>query len=166
MSKTVKENKEIEQVATISANGDTEIGKIIADAMDKVGKDGTITVEEAKAMDTTLEVVEGMQFDNGYLSPYFINDKDGMDRDLVVRATRGDQRALESLLVMSHPRLYRVAYGILRDRHLAEDATQRAILDIWRDIPRLRDPAKFEAWSNRLLVRICHARPSGSVPGS
>jgi len=79
-----------------------------------------------------------------------------MDRDLVVQATNGDQRALESLLVMSHPRLYRVAYGILRDRHLAEDATQRAILDIWRDIRRLRDPAKFEAWSNRLLVRICH----------
>ena len=84
------------------------------------------------------------------------HDKDGMDRDLVVRATNGDQRALESLLVMSHPRLYRVAYGILRDRHLAEDATQRAILDIWRDIRRLRDPGKFEGWSNRLLVRICY----------
>jgi len=67
------------QVATISANGDTEIGNIIADAMDKVGKDGTITVEEAKSMETTLELVEGMQFDNGYLSPYFVTDKENME---------------------------------------------------------------------------------------
>jgi chaperonin GroEL len=67
------------QVATISANGDEEIGKIIADAMDKVGKDGTITVEEAKSMDTTLDLVEGMQFDKGYISPYFVTDKEGME---------------------------------------------------------------------------------------
>ncbi len=73
-SKSVREQKEISQVATISANSDTAIGDIIADAMDKVGKDGTITVEEAKGMETTLEVVEGMQFDKGYLSPYFITD--------------------------------------------------------------------------------------------
>jgi RNA polymerase sigma-70 factor, ECF subfamily len=79
-----------------------------------------------------------------------------MDRDLVAQATNGDQGALESLLVMSHPRLYRVAYGILRDRQLAEDATQRALLDIWRDIRRLREPSKFEGWSNRLLLRICY----------
>ena len=73
-SKSVRDRKEIAQVATISANSDTDIGDIIADAMDKVGKDGTITVEEAKGMETTLEVVEGMQFDKGYLSPYFITD--------------------------------------------------------------------------------------------
>ncbi len=79
LSKSVKDRTEIQQVATISANGDSFIGNIIADAFDKVGKDGTITVEEAKSMETTLEVVEGMQFDNGYLSPYFINDKDGME---------------------------------------------------------------------------------------
>ena len=79
MSKSVKDPKEIMQVATISANGDEEIGKIIADAMDKVGKDGTITVEEAKSMETTLEVVEGMQFDKGYISPYFVTDKEGME---------------------------------------------------------------------------------------
>ncbi len=73
-SKSVKDRTEISQVATISANSDSAIGNIIADAMDKVGKDGTITVEEAKGMETTLEVVEGMQFDKGYLSPYFMTD--------------------------------------------------------------------------------------------
>ncbi|MCM8827138.1 MAG: chaperonin GroEL, partial [Candidatus Omnitrophica bacterium] len=75
----VKDKKEIAQVATISANGDTKIGELIADAMDKVGKDGVITVEEAKSMATTLEVVEGMQFDQGYLSPYFVTDAEKME---------------------------------------------------------------------------------------
>jgi len=79
LSKAVKENREILQVATISANGDTEVGEKIAEAMDKVGKDGTITVEEAKSMETTLEIVEGMQFDKGYISPYFVTDKEGME---------------------------------------------------------------------------------------
>src|SRR5208283_5508880 len=74
MSKSVEDKKEIEQVGSISANGDTEVGLIIADAMDKVGKEGVITVEEAKGMETTLELVEGMQFDRGYLSPYFVTD--------------------------------------------------------------------------------------------
>ncbi|MBP6939844.1 MAG: chaperonin GroEL [Deltaproteobacteria bacterium] len=79
MSKSVEDKKEIEQVGTISANGDTEVGQIIADAMDKVGKEGVITVEEAKGMDTTLELVEGMQFDRGYLSPYFVTDAERME---------------------------------------------------------------------------------------
>jgi len=79
MAKKVSDSAQIEQVAAISANGDTPIGKIIAEAMEKVGKEGTITVEEAKSMETTLEVVEGMQFDNGYVSPYFITDKETME---------------------------------------------------------------------------------------
>ena len=79
MSKKVSSREQIAQVATISANGDTTIGDIIADAMDKVGKDGTITVEEAKAMETTLDVVEGMQFDKGYISPYFVTDAEAME---------------------------------------------------------------------------------------
>jgi chaperonin GroEL len=79
MSKKIKDRAEISQVATISANGDTTIGAIIADAMDKVGKDGTITVEEAKSIETTLEVVEGMQFDKGYLSPYFVTNAETME---------------------------------------------------------------------------------------
>jgi len=82
ISKEVSESKEIAQVATVSANWDKEIGGIIAEAMDKVGKDGTITVEEAKGIETTLDVVEGMQFDKGYLSPYFVTDPDTMDCNL------------------------------------------------------------------------------------
>ncbi|MBZ0158476.1 MAG: chaperonin GroEL, partial [Alphaproteobacteria bacterium] len=79
MSRPVAEKKEIAQVGTISANNDLTIGELIADAMDKVGKDGVITVEEAKGMATTLDVVEGMQFDRGYISPYFITDPDRME---------------------------------------------------------------------------------------
>jgi chaperonin GroEL len=79
MSKVVADKKEIAQVGSISANNDASIGDLIAEAMDKVGKDGVITVEEAKSMATTLEVVEGMQFDRGYISPYFITDPERME---------------------------------------------------------------------------------------
>jgi chaperonin GroEL len=79
LSKSTKDPKEIAQVGTISANNDPTIGDIIAEAMDKVGKEGVITVEEAKSLDTQLEIVEGMQFDRGYLSPYFVTDPDRME---------------------------------------------------------------------------------------
>jgi len=79
LSKPTKDPREIAQVGTISANGDEQIGKIIADAMQKVGKEGVITVEEAKSLETVLDVVEGMQFDRGYLSPYFVTDQDRME---------------------------------------------------------------------------------------
>ncbi|MBO5694664.1 MAG: chaperonin GroEL, partial [Lentisphaeria bacterium] len=78
MKQDVSENEQVAQVATISANGDAGIGEIIANAMDKVGNDGTITVEEAKTIETTLDIVEGMQFDKGYLSPYFVTDAENM----------------------------------------------------------------------------------------
>jgi len=82
LSKPTKEQKEISQVGTISANNDETIGNVIAEAMNKVGKEGVITVEEAKAMETSLDIVEGMQFDRGYLSPYFVTDPEKMVSDL------------------------------------------------------------------------------------
>jgi RNA polymerase sigma-70 factor (ECF subfamily) len=90
-----------------------------------------------------------------------------MDTDHVVQAQQGDRHAFESLTIAHHSRLFRVAYGILRDRHLAEDATQQAFFDIWRSLRHLKDPLKFEGWSYRLLVRACYAeakRKPGWVP--
>jgi RNA polymerase sigma-70 factor, ECF subfamily len=80
-----------------------------------------------------------------------------MDTDLVVRAQRGDEEAFASLAVAIGDRLHAVSHRILRDADLAEDATQQALLTIWRDLPQLRDPARFDAWSYRLLVRACYA---------
>ncbi len=97
-----------------------------------------------------------------------------MDRDLIVRVQRGDKRAFDSLALADYPRLFRVAQGILRDRSHAEDATQQAYLDVWRNIQRLRDPAKYEVWSCRLLVHACYAEakrtpkwlPDTALPGT
>jgi RNA polymerase sigma-70 factor (ECF subfamily) len=80
-----------------------------------------------------------------------------MDTNLVVRAQHGDEQAFASLAVAAGDRLHAVAHRILRDTDLAEDATQQALLTIWRDLPQLRDPARFDAWSYRLLVRACYA---------
>ena len=90
-----------------------------------------------------------------------------MDADLIGRAQRGDEEAFASLAVAAGDRLHAVAHRILRDTDLAEDATQQALLSIWRDLPQLRDPARFDAWSYRLLVRACYAegsRARRSVP--
>ena len=81
----------------------------------------------------------------------------GMDTELVTRAQRGDEEAFASLALAAGDRLHAVAHRILRDIELAEDATQQALLAIWRDLPQLRDPARFDAWSYRLLVRACYA---------
>jgi RNA polymerase sigma-70 factor (ECF subfamily) len=80
-----------------------------------------------------------------------------MDPDLVTMAQQGDQQAFETLATIAHPRLYRVALGVLGDAGTADDATQRALIAIWRDLPRLRDPNRFDGWSYRLLVRACYA---------
>jgi RNA polymerase sigma factor (sigma-70 family) len=79
-----------------------------------------------------------------------------MDEDLVVRAQDGDEQAYADLIVASHPRLFRLAHGILGNAYLAEDATQQAYLDIWRNLRRLRDPVRFEGWAYRILVRCCY----------
>src|SRR6187397_352177 len=80
-----------------------------------------------------------------------------MDTELVIRAQHGDEGAFTSLAVAVGDRLHAVAHRILRDTDLAEDATQQALLNVWRDLPQLRDPARFDAWSYRLLVRACYA---------
>ena len=97
LSKEVSEKAEIAQVAAISANNDNDIGDLIADAMEKVGKDGVITVEEAKSLETTLDVVEGMQFDRGYLSPYFVTDADRMEAVLEDVAILIHEKKISSL---------------------------------------------------------------------
>jgi len=125
-SQPVKDRKSIAQVGTVSANGDQTIGEIIADAMDKVGKDGTITVEEAKSIDTTLDVVEGMQFDRGYLSPYFVTDQENMEavlKDALILIHETKLSNMKDLL----PVLEKVAKAGKPLRVIAEDVEGEAL---------------------------------------
>jgi len=126
ISKQVSETKEIEQVATVSANWDAEIGGIIAEAMDKVGKDGTITVEEAKSIETTLDVVEGMQFDKGYLSPYFVTNADTMEAVLENALVLIHEKKVSSLKDML-PLLEKVAQSGKPLLIIAEDVEGEAL---------------------------------------
>jgi RNA polymerase sigma-70 factor, ECF subfamily len=89
-----------------------------------------------------------------------------MDTSLVVRAQRGDEEAFASLAVAVGDRLHAVAHRILRDTNLAEDATQQALLAIWRTLPQLRDPAHFDAWSYRLFVNVCYAEGGAAGTGA
>src|SRR6266498_3869877 len=126
ITKKVKDKEEIKQVATVSANWDSTIGEIIADAMDKVGKDGTITVEEAKSMETTLEVVEGMQFDKGYLSPYFITNAEAMETKLEDAYVLNYERKISSLKEL-FPILEKVAQSGKPLLVIAEDVEGEAL---------------------------------------
>lgn len=126
MSRETSEKTEIAQVAAISANNDGEIGNLIADAMEKVGKDGVITVEEAKSLETTLDVVEGMQFDRGYLSPYFVTDPDRMEtvlEDVYILIHEKKISALKDLV----PMLERVAQQGRPFLIIAEDVEGEAL---------------------------------------
>jgi chaperonin GroEL len=126
ISKKVKDKEEIKQVATVSANWDTTIGEIIAEAMDKVGKDGTITVEEAKSMETTLEVVDGMQFDKGYLSPYFVTNAETMEAKLEDAYVLNYERKITNLKEL-FPILEKVAKAGKPLLVLAEDVEGEAL---------------------------------------
>jgi chaperonin GroEL len=126
MSKATKDRKEIAQVATIAANNDRAVGELIAEAMEKVGKDGVITVEEAKAMETTLDVVEGMQFDRGYLSPYMVTDPERMEavlEDCVILIHEKKLGAMKEML----PLLEQVAHAGRPCLIIAEDVEGEAL---------------------------------------
>src|SRR5256885_87265 len=126
IARKVKDKEEIKQVATVSANWDTTIGEIIAEAMEKVGKDGTITVEEAKSIETTLEVVEGMQFDKGYLSPYFITNAEAMESKLEDAYVLNYERKISSLKEL-FPILEKVAQSGKALLIIAEDVEGEAL---------------------------------------
>jgi len=126
ISTPVKDSKEVAQVATVSANWDTAIGNIIAEAMDKVGKEGTITVEEAKSIETTLDVVEGMQFDKGYLSPYFVTDAESMEANLESAYILIHEKKISSLKDML-PLLEKVARSGKPLLIIAEDVEGEAL---------------------------------------
>ena len=172
ISKKVKDKEEIKQVATVSANWDTTIGEIIADAMDKVGKDGTITVEEAKSIETTLDVVEGMQFDKGYLSPYFVTNAETMEAKLEDAYILNYEKKISSLKDLL-PILEKVAktrqaavdHRRRSRRRSARDArreqTARHDQRLRRQGPRLRRPPQSHDGRHRGPHRrqVHHRRP-------
>src|SRR6266849_6522562 len=142
MAKPTKDKKEIAQVGTISANGDTTIGQIIADAMEKVGKEGVITVEEAKGLETTLDVVEGMQFDRGYLSPYFVTDPERMEavlQDPYILIHEKKITSMKDLL----PLLEQVAHSAKPLLIIAEDVENEALATLV--VNKLRGTLKVAA---------------------
>ncbi|HYV05776.1 MAG TPA: chaperonin GroEL [Blastocatellia bacterium] len=142
LSKKVKDNEAIAQVGTISANGDATIGKLIAEAMDKVGQDGVITVEESRTLDTALEVVEGMQFDRGYLSPYFVTDPERMEailEDAVILIHEKKISSMKDLL----PLLEQVARGGKPLLIIAEDVEGEALATLV--VNRLRGTLQVSA---------------------
>src|SRR5438093_12289275 len=126
ITRKVKDKEEIKQVATVSANWDTTIGEIITEGMEKVGKYGTITVEEAKSIETTLEVVEGMQFDKGYLSPYFITNAEAMETKLEDAYVLNYERKISSLKEL-FPILEKVAQSGKPLLVIAEDVEGEAL---------------------------------------
>jgi chaperonin GroEL len=148
ISKKVSDRSEIAQVATVSANWDKTIGEIIADAMDKVGKDGTITVEEAKSIETSLDVVEGMQFDKGYLSPYFVTNAEAMEAVLENPYILIHEKKISSLKDML-PLLEKVAKAGRPLLIIAEDVEGEALA----------------TWSSTNCVAPCRSRRL-RLPGS
>ncbi|MFH0781685.1 MAG: chaperonin GroEL [Pseudomonadota bacterium] len=142
ISKPIKDKKEIEQVGTISANSDETIGKLIADAMDKVGKEGVITVEEAKSMDTALDVVEGMQFDRGYVSPYFVTDPEKMEVLLEEPAVLINEKKISSMKDLV-PLLEEVASAAKPLLIIAEDIDGEALATLI--VNKLRGTLKVAA---------------------
>ena len=171
ISKKVSDSSEIAQVATVSANWDKTIGQIIADAMEKVGKDGTITVEEAKSIETSLDVVEGMQFDKGYLSPYFVTNAEGMEAALENAYILIHEKKISSLKDLL-PVLEKVAKGgrplliIGRRRrrsagHARGQQAPRHAAGLRRQSPRLRRPPQVHARRHRRPHRrpLHHRRP-------
>src|SRR5438876_152149 len=171
LSKPTKEQKEIAQVGTISANNDSTIGEIIAEAMSKVGKEGVITVEEAKSLDTQLEVVEGMQFDRGYLSPYFVTDPDRMEcvyEDVYILIHEKKISAMKDLL----PLLEQVARSGKPLLIIAEDLEGEALATLVGGVAVVRVGAATEIEMKEKKARVedaLHATRAaveeGIVPG-
>ena len=144
MSKPTKGHKEIAQVGTISANGDAVIGNLIAEAMEKVGKEGVITVEEAKSMETTLTVVEGMQFDRGYISPYFVTDSERMEAVLE-----------DPYILISERKISNMKDLVPTLEQIARSGQARC-----SSSPRTSTVKRWRRWSSTSCVARCTAAPS------